>query len=331
MKKKRKNKKKRFYTLIVSIASFILFIFLSALGGYFFVRHQIFSPVAKQAESQTFIVEKGNGLKIIARKLEKAGLIRNDIWFLSYATYRGWSSKMQAGEYNLNPSLNISQIAQKIASGDIIIREIKVTILEGLTLKQIDEQLAQTGLIEPGEISQYIELEGFLFPDTYNFNTKDKADDIIQKMKDNFNLKVDEGLRVEIERQGKTLKEIITMASIIEKEVPTYYDKRLVSGIFWKRLGINYPLQSCATLAYILGVNKWRYSVADTKIDSPYNTYKNAGLPPGPINHPGIWSIKAAIWPQHSDFFFFLSSRDGKTIFSRTFEEHTENKMIYLD
>ena len=150
-------------------------------------------------------------------------------------------------------------------------------------------------------------------------------------MRDNFDKKVDDSLRAEIERQGKTLGEIVTMASILEKEVPTYYEKRIVSGVFWKRLGINYPLQSCATIAYALGKRKWRYSIEDTKTNSPYNTYQNTGLPPGPINNPGLWSTKAAVWPINTDYFYFLSTKDGRTIFSRTGEEHNANKARYLD
>jgi len=120
------------------------------------------------------------------------------------------------------------------------------------------------------------------------------------------------------------------MASLIEKEVATDEDRKIVSGIFWKRLKNHYPLQSCATVAYALGVDKWRYSVNDTQIESPYNTYKYIGLPAGPISNPGLSAIKAAIYPQESDYNYFLSKPDGETVFSRTLREHNLAIQKYL-
>jgi len=138
-------------------------------------------------------------------------------------------------------------------------------------------------------------------------------------------------LRVaQLHKEGKTINEIITMASILEKEVPTYDDQKVISGIFWNRVRDNYPLQSCATIAYVLGIDKWIYSLDDIEIDSPYNTYKNTGLPPGPINNPGLSAIQAAVYPSETDYYFFLSAPDGQTIYSRTFEEHLDNKNKYL-
>ncbi len=149
-------------------------------------------------------------------------------------------------------------------------------------------------------------------------------------MRENFNRKLDEELRDEIARQDKTIKEIIIMASLLEREVPTYQDQRIVSGIFYQRLKTNYPLESCATIAYILGIDKWRYSIEDTRIESPYNSYLNIGLPPGPICNPGLSAIKAAIYPQENEYNFFLSKPNGETVFSKTLEEHNENKAKYL-
>ncbi|MBU4082674.1 endolytic transglycosylase MltG, partial [Patescibacteria group bacterium] len=137
--------------------------------------------------------------------------------------------------------------------------------------------------------------------------------------------------RAEIKKQGKTVEEVVIMASILEKEVRTDRDRRIASGIFWRRLGNNYPLQSCATIAYILDEDKWRYSTEDTKVDSPYNSYQNVGLPKGPICNPGLSAIRAAINPQENDYNFFLSKPDGETVFSKTLEEHNTNKAKYLE
>ena len=201
---------------------------------------------------------------------------------------------------------------------------------EGFTLKQIDARLTKAGLIKAGEILKQPQLEGYLFPDTYRFNQEATLDEIIARMRENFDRKLSQYLRNEIARQDKTIKEIIIMASLLEKEVATDQDRQIVSGIFWQRIKDNYPLQSCATIAYILGVDKWRYSVTDTKVESLYNTYQNIGLLPGPICNPGLSAIEAAVYPEPNDYYFFLSKPDGETVFSKTLEEHNENKTKYL-
>jgi UPF0755 protein len=149
-------------------------------------------------------------------------------------------------------------------------------------------------------------------------------------MLDNFDVKLTDDLRQEIKRQKKTIFEVMTMASLIEKEVKSYQDKQMVSGIFWKRLNARVSIDSCASISYILGEDKKQYSYDDTRTPSPFNTYINAGLPLGPISNPGIESIKAAIYPKDSAFWYFLSAPDGKTIFSKTFAEHNIAKAKYL-
>jgi len=312
---------------------FLLFIFLVVAclgGGYFFIDYQIFTPLTIQSAEQTFIIEKGEGLREISAHLEEKELIRNKTIFEYYVWYRGWAARLQAGEYSLSSSLNIPQTAEKIVKGEATSQETNITIPEGFDLKKIDARLTKAGLIEAGELLRQSQLEGYLFPDTYKFSQGASLDEIIDKMRENFERKLTQDLIEEIERQGRTIEEIIIMASLLEKEVPTDEDRRIVSGIFWKRLKDNYPLQSCATIAYILDIDKWRYSTADTKIESPYNTYQNIGLPPGPINNPGLSTIGAAISPQASDYYFFLSKPGGETVFSRTLEEHNENKVKYL-
>lgn len=326
LKLKIKNKK-RF--LIVSSSLFLIILIL--ISVLYFIKYQINTPLKESASEKEFVIEKGENLNSIAKNLEKEKIIRDEIWFKGYVFYKRWTGNLQAGEYSLGPNLSVPEIALKIYKGDIIPKEVKITIPEGFNLKQIDGRLAQAELIEAGELLAFPELEGYLFPDTYQFKKGMKLDEIIEIMKNNFDLKLNQNLKDEIERQGKTVEEIIIMASIIEREVPLYNDSRIVSGIFWKRLGINYPLQSCATIAYALGKDKWIYSFEDTKIDSPYNTYKNVGLPSGPICNPGILAIKAAIYPIQTDYYFFLSKPSGETVFSKTFEEHQANMIKYLN
>ncbi len=318
------NKKKFIFLLTLIIVFFCL------LGFVFYIDYQIDTPLSIDAEEQVFVINQGQGLKEVTQNLYEADLIRSKTWFNGYIMYKGWATQLQAGEYVLSSIFNIRQISKKIVKGDVLPSEIKVTIPEGFTLRQIDARLANLDLIKSGELLEKSELEGYLFPDTYNFDKNANLNDIIVTMMDNFDQKLDKDLVAEIERQNKTINDIIIMASIIEKELPRYDEMQIISGIFWKRLSINYPLQSCATIAYILNVDKWIYSIEDTKVDSPYNTYQNIGLPPGPINNPGLLSIKAAIYPIYTDYNFFLSAPNGETIFSRTFEEHNANKYKYL-
>lgn len=327
---------------------FAAFIFAIVLGfGIFYAERQIGSPLNIKAESRKFIVRSGESLKEIAKDLEEEGLIENKIYFIFYVWKNGFSNSLQAGVYSLSPAMSVSQIAQKLKNGEIIPRETAITIPEGFKISQIEERLKKAGLQSSisaarakdfkvrfkflKDAPQEASLEGFLFPDTYEFYPEATVQDIIRKMLDNFDKKFTEDSRGEILKQGKTFYEIITMASLIEKEVKTFEDRRIVSGIFWKRIKEQRPLESCATIAYALNVDKWRYSIEDTKTPSPYNTYLNLGLPPGPICNPGIESIKAAIFPKESLYNFFLTDPEThNTIFSQTLEEHNLNKAKYF-
>ena len=174
-------------------------------------------------------------------------------------------------------------------------------------------------------------LEGYLFPDTYRIYASSSATDIVYKMLDNFDNKLTEEMRQDIIAQHKTLSEIITMASIIEKEVTVSTDMAIVSGIFWDRITNGQALQSCATLAYILGENKPQYSYEETRTPSAYNTYLHRDLPPGPIANPGLMAITAAIYPKDTNYNYFLSDpKTGDTIYASTYDEHLQNKNKYL-
>ena len=173
-------------------------------------------------------------------------------------------------------------------------------------------------------------LEGFLFPDTYRIYKNATPEDIIKKMLNNFDQKLTPELRQEIKKQNKTIFEIVTMASIIEKEVPLDKDRMIVSGIFWKRIESGMPLQADSTLNYFTGHKSRALSSEELKIDSFYNTYLYPDLPPTPIGNPGLSALRAAIYPEESPYWFFLSKEDGETIFSRTLEEHNRNKVESL-
>lgn len=324
---------KKYLISILIILIIVIFIWL------------VFFPVNPSSEKEViFNINRGEGSKEIALNLEKAGLVKWAPFFRIYVLTTGTAKKLQTGSYLLLSSMSISKIAEKISSGDVI--KLKVTIPEGFNLVQIEEEMKVQGLdlqCKSQKLSSYINaydflktypnqasLEGYLFPDTYYFPYQISNEDIIKLMLNNFDSKLTPDLREEIKKQKKTVFEIVTAASLIEKEVRTKEDKEIVSGILWKRIDSNIPLQIDATIAYLTGKQSTKISLEETKIDSPYNTYKYRGLPVGPICNPGIESIKAAIYPKESAYWFYLSTPKGETIFSRNLDEHNIAKARYL-
>lgn len=297
-----------------------------------------------------FEVKTGENIWNTASNLKKDNLISSKIYFVFYAYKEDYRGKIKAGKYVLNSSLSIEEILMILSKSDLEPEKEskKITFPEGFSIKQMGERLAENGFdgeefLKLAKDPNYFkethgfefldgipkgkDLEGYLFPDTYFFFVDASAQDIIKKMLNNFDNKLSQDMRSEIEAQDKTIYEVLTMASIVEKEVKTLEDKKVVSGIFYNRMRNGQAFQSCATLAYILGENKKQYSYADTQIISPYNTYLNVGLPPGPIANPGLDSITATIYPTRTDYNYFLSNIEtGETVFSVTLDEHNLNK-----
>lgn len=301
---------KYFITLIVAVI----------LIGGFLIYQGIYHPMKPGSDKTVmFLVKKGQGAKEISINLKEQGLIRYSSFFKIYALIEGKAGELKAGEYELSPSMNVPEIVNKLASGDRIKKII--TIIEGWTVKEIEEYLE--GEIDPN-------LEGYLFPDTYEISPEDGIEEIIEKMLANFNKKLSLELIEEITSQGKTVQEIVTMASLIEKEVRIFEDKKVISGILWKRIEVGMPLQVDATITYITGRKSTEILKKELEIDSPYNTYKYKGLPFGPICNPGLDSILAAVYPEDSGYWFYLSTPEGETIFSKTLKEHSEARAKYL-
>lgn len=183
---------------------------------------------------------------------------------------------------------------------------------------------------------KYYGLEGYLFPDTYRVYASSTVTEVIERMLVNFDNKLTPKMRTDIEAQGKTIYEIVTLASIVEKEAPLNYnsgdnrDARIIAGVFLNRLHVGQALQSDATLSYIYSDTKPAHSGSELDIDSPYNTYKYRDLPPGPICNPGILAIEAAIYPIETYYYYFLTTDSGEVIYARTYDEHLKNKYKYL-
>jgi len=333
----------QFFKKITSIiVGILLLIFL-------FVCFEIYIPINPSShEVVTFTVQKGWGDSEIAANLQKLKIIRSSYFFRFYVILSLKHSDLKAGEYNLSPRLSIYQIATKMVQGDVI-RD-NVVILEGWDIKDISKYLEQKGictqdyfisLTKKNYVAEFAfladkpkdaDLEGYLFPDTYEISKTETCEDILNAMLANFDKKLTPELKAEIIKDPKgapkSIFDIVTMASIIEKEVRGLDDKKIVSGIFWKRIAIGMPLQSCATINFITGKNDPGAMLKDIQIDSPYNTYKYYGLPKGPISNPGINSIIAAIYPKKTNYWYYLSN--GKTIFSETLEQHNAARVKYL-
>ncbi|HRZ95354.1 MAG TPA: endolytic transglycosylase MltG [Candidatus Moranbacteria bacterium] len=328
----------------IILSSIIIICLLAA--GLFYFRYQVYYSHGNYKNEKTFEIKKGEGNGEIAAKLAEEGLISGKIYFHYYSKYQGIVNKILPGIYKLSGNMSIPEIAHTITNLQDL--RIKVTFPEGWNSKKMAARLNENGL--PGDEflkrindadafrpkydfladAKISNLEGFLFPDTYYFPPDSDGEKIIKLMLNDFGLKVDADLREDIQKQNRTLKEIITMASIIEMEVKSEEDRKVVSGIFWNRIEKGMPLQSCATLAFVLGENKKQYTYEDTQIKSLFNTYQNAGLPPGPIGNPGLASIEAAANPKDTGYFYFLSDPEtGKTVFSKTIDEHNANKDRY--
>ncbi|OGZ33363.1 MAG: hypothetical protein A3I88_00400 [Candidatus Portnoybacteria bacterium RIFCSPLOWO2_12_FULL_39_9] len=329
---------KKYYYLF-SIILLCLVVSLTAI----FIYRQITAPLSYQFKEKTFVIKKGESLGKISSRLEKEGLVSQDYWFKFYVLTKGWAARLQAGEYLLSPSMAIVEIAEKVVKGQTS-SEIQVTIPEGFTIKQIDNRLVKAGLIKKEELVNFnpkeflisnfqfpiFNLEGFLFPDTYNFSKNSAVEEIVKKMTDNFSKKLTDDLRLEIQKQNKTIFEIITLASIVQNEAMNDEEMPVLAGVFYQRLKIGLALQSDATVNYITGKNLRQPSREDTLVNSPYNTYRHKGLPPGPISNPGLTAIKAAIYPEKTDYLYFLHPLNGPTVFSRDLKEHNLNKAEYL-
>ncbi|MHB8064706.1 MAG: endolytic transglycosylase MltG [Ruminiclostridium sp.] len=344
----------------------IVFLFIFFVGAVYTYRGTIASDdkvVATEVkidvnspEAMLIDIPMGSDTSKIAEILGKEGVINKPQIFKIVSKVNGFDGKYRAGTHVLKKGLDLDTI-MKILIGKPESR--KITIPEGLTYKQIVQTFVKKSMAIEDKFNtamkyekydydfvkqitntnnrEYI-LEGYLFPDTYEFGRNADEKTIISTMLDNFNNKLTKEHYKRAKELGMSMDQIITLASIIEREVSTSADRRLVSAVFHKRLKDKNPniqkLQSCATLQYIFlnqeGKVHQLITLADTNVDNAYNTYIHPGLPPGPICSPGMDSINAALYPdEDTEYMFFLSTGDGTTKFSKTYAEHLKAMKQY--
>lgn len=293
--------------------------------------------------NETVQIPEGVGLRQVAQILKENEFIGNDTMFTAYSVLTGRTYKQ--GPHYITKT-DYASIADALEA-DTFVETVNVTFREGIELREIKASLIEKGLCTAEEFDQYADkkfyeyeflkqipdrennLEGYLFPDTYNFSFEEGAQSIINKMLANFDKKVYQPYKQDIENQHLKLDDVIIMASVVEREAADKNELELVSGVFYNRLNKQYgasgKLESCATVQYILQERKKVLTFDDTEIDSPYNTYLYSGLPIGPIASPGTGSIEAAIFPAQTKYLFFVADGNGTHYFAETFAEHQEN------
>lgn len=331
--------------LFLVIALLILCFLLNACGD-----GKALLPVDPDSnETVVFEVKKGSNLTRVAKQLEEENLIRNNRAFLNYAKQQDMTN-IKAGKYHISQSMSAEEILRDLVDGDDY-RGKKIIIPEGFELSQIANRLEENGIVSKAEfleetsmVEKYRQryeflsgmeqpnLEGYLYPDTYFFEKDSSAELIVSQMLDTFSKNYEKELKPLIGSDTLNIAEAVILGSIIEKEAVLEEDRPLISSVFHNRLQKNMRLQSDATVQYALDERTKRVLYKDLEVESPYNTYKIYGLPIGAIANPRVSSIVAALRPEHTDYLFFLTKSDGsgEQVYSRTFEEHKENKEKYI-
>lgn len=286
----------------------------------------------KDFQKPTFFrVERGNSLTHIGQALFDAHMIRSPIALQFFFILSGDDKNIAEGDYYFEKPLSVFAIARRLATNNFNTTQIKITLPEGMTRSEMAAVLGKNfPLFLPDEfLEKTRNAEGYLFPDTYFLSPQSNADDIIARLTNTFAEKISPFIS-DIQNSKRSKGDIIIMASLIEKEAHGTDDRNVISGILWKRIDSGMKLQVDASVGYIANKLPGQISAKDLKIDSPYNTYLYAGLPPTPIDNPGIAAIDAAIHPVESPYFFYIHDKAGIIHYAKTFIEHKANIAKYL-
>lgn len=317
--------------MIKKIIFALLFLALVSLVGFYLVKDS-FSPVSNDKSEIQVLIAKGSSVTQIGKVLEEKGIIKSSLAFKFYVQLTNSQNKIQAGEFEISPSLSLVEVVNMLKKGP---KEIFVTIPEGLRREEIALKFTKALNKDQKFVQDFLSLtehkEGYLFPDTYLFPKTATATNIVNKMTTTFETKVGKNI---------TTNQVV-MASLLERETLGDYEKPIVAGILYKRIEEGWPLQVDATLQYAKDsttcINKiesckyWEpiYS-NDKEIDSKFNTYKYLGLPPAPISNAGLSSLLASQNPESSEYWYYIHANNGQIHYARTLEEHNNNIAKYL-
>lgn len=316
----------------------LLLLILAAASAFGCFIYEINRP-AGSGPKKEITIARGETVRQIAEKLGEEDLIRSSNLFIAYVTLKGLAPQIEAGRYEIPPTLNMLQVIEVLRHGSF---DIRLTFLEGWRREEYLEYALKRLPVDSETFTKEFMaetkgLEGYLFPDTYFVAQDISAKELVTILKENFDKKYAQVAEA-ILRQKLSEREAVTLASLIEREARRSEERAIIAGILLKRLGMGMPLGVCATVQYVLGYQEeektwWKKVITideDTKIDSPYNTYKYVGLPPGPISNPGLAALKAVANPQTSEYLYYLHDKDGNIHYAKTLDEHNQNVVKYL-
>lgn len=302
-------------------------VLLLVVGGYLTCA----APRYSSSESLVTIM-RGASANEIARQLADAHIIRNSFALRMLLRINSADDSVQAGVYRFASPQNIFTVTRRLLAADYGLPPVRITFPEGITVRDMAAYIAHAfpHLLAQDFLIVGQSSEGYLFPDTYFFPPSSTVEAIQTTLRKTFNAKI-APLSGEITLSGHSLADVVTMASLVEKEARTSENRRIVADILWNRLARGMPLQVDAVFGYIYGRDTYSPSLADLKVDSPYNTYTHKGLPPGPINNPGLDSLEAVLNPTKTNYVYYLTGKDNLMHYATTYAEHQVNHRKYLD
>ncbi len=314
----------------------ILFLILVIIGMSILLWwNQAIKPSDPQnVQNATFTISRGENVRDIAERLQKDNLIRSSVAFFLIARFGGLAQNIQSGDFKLNPAMDLFTVANTLTHGTT---DVRITIPEGWRDEEISLELTKELNIPESEFLK-VANEGFMFPDTYMLPKNASASTVVRLMQSNFHKKVKGDIISKAQVKGLSLNDLITVASLVEREAKLPKDRPLVASVILNRLKIGMKLDIDATVQYALGYQPanqswWKKDLTqeDLQIDSPYNTYLNPGLPPGPIANPGLAAIEAVANAPQTDYLFYVSDKSGKLHFATSEEGHNSNITKYIN